>query len=143
MSRGAGGAHESASTEESEDFRVVAMEVGQKRHYNNGDAEFMLEPLSDSVVRVTHREQTAFFGFNRDWEPSKPYTWADYEGFVHDDGIEGRGIWKYCTPDAALRYLCNRMLTKQHREDARRINPELRQQAARQLLAEFMDELPN
>ena len=60
MSRGAGGAQNSvaASTEGTKDTGVVAMQVGQKRHYNNGEAEFMLEPLSDSVVRVTHREQT-------------------------------------------------------------------------------------
>ena len=43
MSRGAGGAQKSvaASTEGTEDTGVVAMQVGQKRHYNNGEAEFM------------------------------------------------------------------------------------------------------
>ena len=34
----------------------------KKRHYNNGDGEFILEPLSDSLVKVTHRDQTGYFG---------------------------------------------------------------------------------
>ena len=39
----------------------------QKRHYNNGNWEFTLEPLSDSVVKVTHKDQTRYFGINKDW----------------------------------------------------------------------------
>ena len=144
MSRGAGGAQNSvaASTEGTKDTGVVAMQVGQKRHYNNGEAEFMLEPLSDSVVRVTHREQTGYFGFNRDWDPLNPYTRADYEGFVHDDGIEGRDVWLFCTPDASLQSLCDSMLTKQRKQDARLVNAEERKRAARKVLAEFVEGLP-
>ena len=78
----AGESHNStaASTGRTEDTGVVAMRVGQKRHYNKGEGEFMLEPLSDSVVRVTHRDQVGYFGFNRDWEPYSPYTYTDYGG---------------------------------------------------------------
>ena len=139
----AGGPQESASVGETGHLCAVTMEVGHKRHYNNGEAEFMLDPLSDSVVMVTHRDKVGYFGFNRDWDPAKPYTWAEYEGFVHDDGIEEIGARSYSTPDGALQYLCDLLLTEQLREDARRINPEVRQRAARQVLAEFMAELPD
>ena len=100
-----------------------------------------LEPLSDSVVRVTHRDQVSYFGFNRKWEPSEPYTWAAYEGYVYADGIDGSPSLTYRTPDGALRALCPLILKAQRREDARRINPKERKRAARQVLAEFMNEL--
>ena len=47
-------------------FRSGVLEMNKKRQYNNGDAEFILEPLSDSVVKVTHRDQTAYFGVSRE-----------------------------------------------------------------------------
>ena len=104
---------------------LVTMEVGHKRHYNNGEAEFMPRSPVGLVVMVTHRDKVGYFGFNRDWDPAKPYTWAEYEGFVHDDWIEEIGARSYSTPDGALQYLCDLLLTEQLREDARRINPKL------------------
>ena len=46
----------------------------KKRHYNNGEGEFILDPLSDSVVKVTHRDQTGYFGINREWDVARAYT---------------------------------------------------------------------
>ena len=42
------------------------------RKYTVGDAEFILEPISDSVIRVTHREQTGYFGLRGDCDPNRP-----------------------------------------------------------------------
>ena len=54
--------------------RAGEPQTQERRRYNHQDAEFILEPISDSVVRVTHREQAGYFGFNRKWNPSRPYT---------------------------------------------------------------------
>lgn len=118
-----------------------AEDTAGKRHYDHGGAVFVLDPLSDSVVRVTHRDQVGYFGFNRNWDPSMPYTRAGTETSVHDDGIAGF-VHSFSTPDAALKSLCDSMLRDQRREDARQINPEERKRAARRVLAEFMEELP-
>ena len=118
-------------------------QMNEKTHYNYRDAVFILDPLSESVVKVTHRDQVGYFGFNRKWDPSRPYTHTDYKGFVNDDGIEGMTIFSYSSPDAALKALCDSMLRDQRREDARRTNPEERKRAARRVLGEFLEELPN
>lgn len=44
----------------------------EKRKYNYEGAEFILETISDSVIRVTHREDTGYFGLRGDWEPTRP-----------------------------------------------------------------------
>ena len=104
---------------------------------------FILEPLSESVVKVTHRDQVGYFGFNKKWDPSSPYTHTDYKGFVSDDGMEVMTIFSYSSPGAALNSLCDSMLRDQRKEDARRTNPEERKWAARRVLGEFLEELPN
>ena len=115
----------------------------ERRHYYHQGAVFILEALSDSVVRVTHREQSGCFGFNRKWDPSRPFTWTvSGSYFVHDDGIDGMATSMYATPDAALEVLCDWMLADQRKEDARRINPEERKRAARKVLGEFLEEIP-
>ena len=116
-------------------------EMNEKTDYNYQGAVFILEALSESVVRVNHRDQVGYFGFNKNWDPSRPYTHTDYKGFVSDDGIEGTIIFSYSSPDAALKSLCDSMLRNQQKEDARRTNPEERKQAARRMLGEFLDEL--
>ena len=118
-------------------------DMNEKTHYNYRDAVFILDPLSESVVKVTHRDQVGYFGFNRKWDPSRPYTRTDYRGSVYDDGIEGMSIFTYSSPDAALNSLCDSMLRYQRKEDARRTNPEERKRAARRVLGEFLEELPN
>jgi len=117
------------------------LEPAGKRQYVREGEVFILESLSDSVVRVTRREQTEFFGIDQNWDPSRPYKWTTVEGIVHTNGIVG-SIFPISTPDEALRSLCAFMLATQRREDTRRINPEERKRAACQVLAEFMDELP-
>ena len=116
-------------------------EMNEKTDYNYQGAVFILEALSESVVRVTHRDQVGYFGFNKNWDPSSPYTHTDYRGFVSDDGIEGMTVFSYFSPDAALKSLCDSMLRHQRKEDARRTNPEERKRAARKMLGEFLDEL--
>ncbi len=116
-------------------------DMNEKTDYNYQGAVFILEALSESVVRVKHRDQVGYFGFNKNWDPSSPYTHTDYKGFVSDDGIEGMAIFSYSSPDAALKSLCDSMLRNQRKEDARRTNPEERKQAARRMLGEFLDEL--
>ena len=122
---------------------VEDKDMNEKTHYNYQGAVFILDPLSESVVRVTHRDQVGYFGFNRKWDPSKPYTHSDYKGLVNDDGIEGMPIFSYSSPDAALKSLCDSMLRDQRKEDARRTNPEERKRAARRVLGEFLEDLPN
>ena len=116
-------------------------ELPGKRHYIHEGSVFILESLSDSVVRVTHREQTGYFGLGENWDPSKPYRKTTAEGVIHTDGIGGSSF-PFSTPDEALESLCDLMLATQRREDASRINPEERRQAARKVLVEFMDALP-
>lgn len=127
-------------TTPAEDTAVV--EPVGKRHYVHEGEVFILESLSDSVVRVTHREQTGYFGFNRNWEPSRPYATSNSDYNVKGNGIDGAVIFSYASPDAALKALCESMLRVQRREDARQINPEERKRAARRVLGEFMDEIP-
>ena len=45
-----------------------------ERHYNHGDYGFVLESLSDSLVRVTHRDQTGYLGIIMNWDAGKPYA---------------------------------------------------------------------
>ena len=52
----------------------------KKRHYNNGDGEFILEPLSASLVKVTHREQTGYFGISKNWDVAQPYSYTTRNG---------------------------------------------------------------
>ena len=112
----------------------------KRLHVQEGEM-FILESVSDSVVRVTHREQTAYFGLSRDWDSSKPYGWAMHEAMVDTDGIDGL-TFPYSTPDRALKALCDLILDDRRREGTMGISPEERKQAARQVLAEFMDDLP-
>ena len=124
-------------------IRARELQVQERCHYYHEGAEFILDPLSDSVVRVTHREQTGYFEFNREWDPSRPYTQAMIDYLVHSDGIDGSIILSYSTPDAALDDLCDAMLADQLMEDSRRINPEQRKRAARKVLGEFLQEIPD
>ncbi|MDE2938841.1 MAG: hypothetical protein OXR67_07955 [Chloroflexota bacterium] len=111
-----------------------------RRHYNNGHAEFILEPVSPSVVRVEHRDQVGWIGINKNWDVLQPFTWTHEESYVDDDGIRGSFLGDD-TPEKALRALARNMLSDQRKADSRRVNPEERQNAARQVLREFLGEL--
>ena len=114
----------------------------KKRHYNDGNGEFILEPLSDSLVKVTHRDQVGYFGITKEWDAARPYAQSTTEFMVDVDGISDV-IWGYPIPGGALKELCGLMLTAQRRKDSERINPEERKKAARQVLKEFLEELPD
>ena len=113
----------------------------KKRHYNNGDGEFILEPLSDSLVKVTHRDQTGYFGIVKDWDAGAPFAYTTSTSRVDDNEIDNYS--GYSTPESALGSLCRLMLSAQRKEDSKRINPEGRKKAARQILREFLEELPD
>ena len=113
----------------------------KRRHYNNGEAEFIMEPVNDAVVKVIHRDQTGWFGISRDWDPQQPYTETTVSSFIRDDGIGGIGFL-YASPDDALRALCTSLLNMQRKQDSRRVNPEARKAAAVRVLCEFMNEQP-
>ena len=113
----------------------------KKRHYNNGDGEFILEPISDSLVKVTHRDQTGYFGINKEWDVAEAYTYTKRKSQVDDDGIIG--VFGYRTAREALDMPCRSMLTAQRKEDSNRINPEGRKDAARKVMKEFLEELPD
>ena len=112
------------------------------RHYNNGEAEFILEPVNDSVVKVTHRNQVGWLGISLDWDPQEPYTFTTSSSRLKDDGIERVGL-QFVTPDDALKSLCRWLLRKQRREDSRSVNSEERKDAARRVLREFLNDLPD
>ena len=113
----------------------------KRRYYYNRQTEFILEPVSPSLVKVTHRDQTGWFGLNADWDVIHPYAWTTLEFQAKDEGIAGP-TFSTNTPDRALRGLCQEMLADRWREDSKRVNPEERKNAARQVLREFLEELP-
>ena len=122
--------------------------------YNNGQAEFILRSITESLIRVTHRDQVGYIGVNQNWDVGKPYTWtfmdrtsgpsrADMEErYARPDGIHGNPFGE-STPEEALTLLCNLQLVIQRKEDSQRINPEERKRAARKVLREFLGELPD
>ena len=121
--------------------------------HNNGQAEFILRSMSESLVQVTHRDQVGYIGINQNWDVGRPYTWtymdrttgpsrADMERDARPDGIHGNPSGE-ATPEEALTLLCNLQLVIQRREDSRRINPEERKRSARKVLGEFLDRLPD
>ena len=114
-----------------------------RRVYSYQDEEFILDPISDSVVRVTHGEQTGFFGLKKDWEAARPYTWINWVVDAHEDGIAADFSYSYPIPEMALEDLCRVLLREQRKQDGKRINPEERKGAAGQVLREFLEELPD
>ena len=118
-----------------------------------GQAEFIMQPVSDSLIRVTHRDQVGYIGINQNWDVAAPYSWTFMEGttgpggdeierHARPDGIH-RNPFGSPTPEAALSALCNVLLDMQRKEDSKRVNPEERKQSARKVLREFLDELPD
>lgn len=117
-----------------------------RRRHTVGDAEFILEPISDSVVKVTHRDQAGYFGLRGDWDPNEPYTQTLFDSWVNGDNIASPlglpSLYTYSSSDAALNTLCELMLEDQRMADTRRINPEERKEAARRVMGEFLEEIP-
>ena len=116
--------------------------ITEKRIYSFRDAEFLLEPVSDSVIRIAYGDDVAYVGMNVDWNPNRPYCWTELEWQVQAEGIDVSSVFEYPTIDEALERPCEDMLKAQRRRDAQRINPEERKAAARRVMREFLDELP-
>ena len=114
----------------------------KKRIYIYRDVEFILEPLSESVVRVNYQDQKGYVGLKRDWEADRPYTWINWEGDINDEGISAGFSYSYPIPELALEDLCSLLLREQRKQDAQRINPEERKKAARHVFREFLEEMP-
>ena len=114
----------------------------EKRNYTFQGADFLLEPISDSVVRVTHVDQVGYVGMSVDWNPHKPYAWATGESQVEPDGIMTLGAFEHRTVEEALERLCGILLDDQRKRDAQRVNPEERKAAGRRVMREFLAELP-
>ena len=67
-----------------------------KWQYHNGGAEFILERVDANTVKVTHLEQTGWFGLNADWDADQPYAWTTSERDIKNNGIDG--IFRHATP---------------------------------------------
>ena len=116
-------------------------EMLRRRYFDNGDAEFLLFPVSDFVVQVMYRDQTGYFGVVAGWDISEAYTHTRYRRHVSPDGIEGFTIDRYQTPDAALIELCSSMLDNEHNQVSERLTFEELKDAAGEVLGELLNEL--
>ena len=119
------------------------LEIYRRRHHDHGDEKFLLKAVSESVVRVSHRDQTGYIGIGREWkDPERPYASTRREDDVCDEGIGGIAVG-YRTPAAALDTLCGEMLVDQRMEDVRQASAEQWQGTANRVLREFLEELPS
>ena len=113
----------------------------QERTYCLDSVDFTLEPINNSVTKVTHRNQVSWISISTDWDAQRPYTWTIIPSWVGDDGIHN-AVFTFDTPDNALRSLCRVLLTEQSKEDSKNINPQDRKTAAQRVLKEFLRDLP-
>ena len=113
----------------------------QRRTYRLDGADFTLEPVNDSVAKVTHRDQVGWIGISTDWDAQRPYTWTIIPSWIGDDGIHNT-VGTFDTPDSALRSLCRVHLTGESREDSKNMNPQERKAAAQRVIEEFQRDLP-
>lgn len=114
------------------------------RSYSLKAKEFILEPISEALVRVTFRQQQGYFGMALKWNPQKPYAWSTWSPKYTTPNPEGLEMTfhRATSPDEALEQLCNQLLQDQQQADAASINPEQRKKAARQVLQDLLQELP-
>ena len=50
----------------------VVRQMPRTRIYSDGTNDFILEPVNESVVKVTHRDQTGYIGINVEWNGTQP-----------------------------------------------------------------------
>lgn len=110
-------------------------------NYEFGQVQFVLQRLSESLIKVTYRDQVGYLGLVKDFDAGKPYGWSPTWSGVSENGI-AYGM-HYSTPESVLSDLCRIMLSDQRKEGSKRINPGERKQAARVVLREFFHELPD
>ena len=109
--------------------------------YEFGRAQVTLRRLSESLIKVTYRDQVGYLGLVKDFDAGKPYGWSATGSGVSEDGV-AYGM-HYSTPESALSDLCRDYAQRSKERDSKRINPEERKEAARVVLGEFFDELPD
>ena len=97
------------------------LEMGGTSTHNLWGDEFLLEHISEAVVRVTHCLETGYFGLKAESHTSdRPYTrtWDDCE--VVPAGIGGRHVLRsFTTPKAALDSTCAMILGESSTVDSR------------------------
>ena len=73
----------------------------QRRTYRLDGADFTLQPVNDSVTKVTHRDQVGWIGISTDWNAQRPYGWTTIPRWVGDDGIHNP-VLTFDTPDSGI-----------------------------------------
>ena len=64
------------------------LESGGTSTYTRGGVEFVLEHVSEAVVRVTHGRETGYFGLSTDPDASYPYTWTRIDHEMEAEALE-------------------------------------------------------
>ncbi len=104
------------------------------------EEEFILEPLSPSVVRVEYRDQVGWIGISRDCDVNHPFAYQSRPPDSLDEGV-GSSLTAVPTIQIALRCLSFSLIEGQKKEEALRINPQARRGMAQWALQEFLDGL--
>ena len=102
--------------------------------------EFILEPLSPSVVKVEYRDQVGWVGISRDCDVNHPFGYQTQPLKSLDEGV-GSSLTATATIHSALSHLSYSLIEAQKKEEALRINPEARRGMAQWQLQEFLDGL--
>ena len=104
------------------------------------EEEFILEPLSSSVVRVEYGDQVGWIGISRDCDVNHPFAYQSRPPDSLDKGV-GSSLTATATIQSALRCLSFSLIEGQKKEEALRINPQARRGMAQWALQEFLDGL--
>ena len=104
------------------------------------EEEFILEPLSPSVVKVEYGDQVGWVGISRDCDVNNPFAYQTQPLKSLDEGV-GSSLTAAPTIQSALRCLSYSLIEGQKKEEALRINPQARRGMAQWALQEFLDGL--
>ena len=102
--------------------------------------EFILEPISPSVVRVEYGDQVGWIGISRDCDVNNPFAYQSRPPDSLDEGV-GSSLTAVPTIQIALRCLSFSLIQAQKKEEALRINPQARRGMAQWALQEFLEGL--
>ena len=67
------------------------------RIYSDGTNDFILEPVNESVLKVTHRDQTGYIGINVEWDAASPYSWCTLPDSAQPSGVKN-AVARFSTP---------------------------------------------
>ena len=101
------------------------------------EEEFILEPLSSSVVRVEYGDQVGWIGISRDCDVNNPFAYQSRPPDSLDEGV-GSSLTATATIQSALSHLSYSLIEAQKKEEALRINPQARREMAQWALQEFL-----